>query len=296
MNVVFCFDNNYVLGYLATAVSLFENNKDNDIVLYILSPDLKKNSKDKFDKLALLYGKKIEYRIIEDWMFDGLPIHPPFNKATYYRYLIPDLCEVSKVLQLDGDLIVRKDLTDLYNFDISKVAMAVVEDHLSDNILEKNRLCIDGPLFNNGVQLMNLDFWRARHISAKCKEFLISHPQRCIYMDQDANNVILHDNVIFLPYTYNIQGDWFNSDDQIYMHRDKIQMIKKDRVDPVIVHFSKPLKPWHKECQHPFKHEFLRYARMYDFIEYRESYRFPLKYRIIRKLIVILRKLLHNQI
>ena len=202
INIAFCFDNNYALGYLVTMVSLFENNKGENIKVYIITPGLPQITKEKFDKLAEIYHQTVIYRDMDDNMFDGLPINSLFGKGTYYRYMIPELCEESKVLQVDGDILFRHNIRELYNIDVSEVAMGVVEDQCSDNIKSINRLKITSTIFNNGVQLMNLDYWRKNDIAKKCRDFLINNPNTCLYVDQDANNVILQGKVKFLPYVF----------------------------------------------------------------------------------------------
>lgn len=280
MNIAFCFDKSYAVYYLVTMVSLFENNQDAAIKVYLITPGLSESVKNKFLKLGSIYNQTIIFCDIPDDMFSGLPIYPPYNKATYFRYMIPALCKESKIIQLDGDIIVRKSLQPLWNINVDEYAMAVVEDQCSDDILLKNRLCVDTAIFNNGVQLMNLDYWRKNNISQQCINFLLNNPDKCVFMDQDANNVILQGKIRFLPYTYNMQGAWYIlSNDKIKMHRDKIKEIVSYKDDPVIVHYS-TIKPWFKECPHPFKSEFEMYARRYDFIGYKERYMHSMLYRL----------------
>ena len=285
INIAFCFDNNYALGYLVTMVSLFENNKGENIKVYIITPGLTQITKEKFDKLAEIYHQTVAYRDMDDRMFDGLPINSLFGKGTYYRYMIPELCEESKVLQVDGDILFRHNIRELYNIDVSEVAMGVVEDQCSDNIKSINRLKITSTIFNNGVQLMNLDYWRKNDIAKKCRDFLINNPDTCLYVDQDANNVILQGKVKFLPYTYNFQQQWYWPLSQREVHYSKWDEVDKYKDDPVIMHFCVSIKPWHEECVHPFRKEWLHYAMMYNFVGYKEKNYWKLSYRLASKLI-----------
>lgn len=285
INIAFCFDNNYVLGYLVTMVSLFENNKGEEIRVYIITPGLPEESKEKFNKLAEIYKQTVIYKDMNDRMFDGLPINDLFGKGTYYRYTIPELCKESKVLQVDGDVLIRHNIRELYDTDVSDVAMGVVEDQCSDSIKQINRLRIATPIFNNGVQLMNLDYWRKNDIAKKCRDFLIQNPETCLYVDQDANNIILQGKVRYLSPTYNFQQQWFWPLSQREIHYSKWSEVDKYKNDPVIMHFCVHLKPWHKECSHPFRQEWVKYAKMYDFVGYKERSYWTPSYNFMSKVI-----------
>ena len=294
MNIAFCFDNNYALGYLVTMVSLFENNKDEEINIYIITPYLSQEVISKFDKLSEIYNHSIFYCKVDDKLFEGLPTHGRFNKSTYIRYAIPDLCGVSKILQLDGDLIIRKNLRELYDTDVTDVASAVVEDHNSDDLYNVNRYHLEPPFFNNGVQLMNLDYWRKNHLAEKCQRFLVENPDVCIYMDQDANNIVLKDHVKYLPYTYNFQQFWYKDKLSIKMHFHKWPEIDKYIDDPAIIHYSVSPKPWYYECSHPCQQEFVEYANKYDFVGFKMQHTLPFYKRITRRLYLGIGRRLYN--
>lgn len=281
MNIAFCFDEKYSLGYLVTMISLFENNKSENIKVYLITPGLSSDVKAKFDELANIYHQTLIYKVMDDSLFDGLPLYEPFGKATYFRYTIPELCPESKVLQLDGDVLIRKNLRKMYDTDVSDVAMAVVEGQSSDDIYNINRLRLESPTFNNGVQLMNLDYWRDNNVAKLCRDYLISNKDICIYVDQDANNVILHDKVKYLPYTYNMQQVFFWEDSRLRLHYSKWEELKKYRDNPAIVHFCSRMKPWIKGCNEPFRDEWIMYAKMYNFIDFKEQRQHSFLFQIV---------------
>lgn len=63
------------------------------------------------------------------------------------------------------------------------------------------------------------------------------------------------------------------------MHYSKWPAIRDAGKDPVVVHFCEAEKPWFVECGNPFKEEFLRYARMHDFVGFRLRRRYGTAYR-----------------
>ena len=114
--------------------------------------------------------------------FAGLRTTAWGSTASYLPLLIPALApNRERALYLDSDLLVRADLTTLWNsqsahgttplsavgdFGFMKLADALKGDACA-------RLGLDGeaPYFNSGVMLMNLDLWRAGEISERAFEF-----------------------------------------------------------------------------------------------------------------------------
>ena len=205
--------------------------------------------------------------------------------------MIADLIEDSKVIYLDGDIIVRHDLSDLWNTPIDGYASGVVEDQRGDDVFIHNLNKVATPYFNAGVQLINLDYWRQNNIGQKMAEYMKEHPDNCPYADQDPANKILSGKVKYLDFKYNFMEDWFYPTSQWQIHFSKWDRILADREDPYIVHYCRGLKPWFKECVHPLKSEFIHYATMYDFIGYKEQKYFPFSYKVVSYLIYRLRQI-----
>jgi lipopolysaccharide biosynthesis glycosyltransferase len=47
-----------------------------------------------------------------------------------------------------------------------------------------------------------------------------------------------------------------------FLHRDKWDRVKKAFEQPIIIHYTKAVKPWHLEYQGPFKNVFLKYKSL----------------------------------
>lgn len=124
--------------------------------------------------------------------FEGFETMPYLSKMTYARLLIPRVVgeEVDRVLYLDADTLVLKDLEPLWNADLGNAVVGAVRD--IDSTVHRQRLGLPGGdeagYFNAGVLLVNLARWRAERISEKAIEFLQEHPDSPL-SDQDALNV-----------------------------------------------------------------------------------------------------------
>ena len=291
MNFALSLNDKYVMPCLALSTSIFENNRKNDCRIYLLTDGLKEENISKFDRLASIYKQQIIIKKVPKELYDNLPFIKRYTFATYNRFMIADLIEDSKVIYLDGDIIVRHDLSDLWNTPIDGYASGVVEDQRGDDIFIHNLNKVATPYFNAGVQLINLDYWRENNIGQKMAEYMKEHPDNCPYADQDPANKILSGKVKYLDFKYNFMEDWFYPTDQWQIHFSKWDRILADREDPYIVHYCRGLKPWFKECVHPLKHEFIHYATMHDFIGYKEQKYFPFSYKVVSYLIYRLRQI-----
>ncbi|MCK7489743.1 MAG: hypothetical protein MZU79_05535 [Anaerotruncus sp.] len=83
------------------------------------------------------------------------------TSAAYLKFDLPDLIpNQDKVLYLDGDIIIQKDLSDLFEINIKDYYAGAVKDiGLIDNDLNiKN-------YFNSGVMLLNLKLMRENNAS-----------------------------------------------------------------------------------------------------------------------------------
>jgi lipopolysaccharide biosynthesis glycosyltransferase len=197
--------------------------------------------------------------------FARLPIKPPFSTAIYYRLCLPSLLDgLSRVIYLDADTVVLRDLGPLFDLPVEDLALAAMPDYalyyfeLMSTIPVAGRrgpvisylrtiLGIDyrGPqsYFNSGVMLLNLDAWRALDIAARCAAFI----ERFAYLqwpDQDALNVICRERFFPIDARWNAFARWCEAPSRMG-RSDALATLQKDWVhDPWIVHFSGDCKPW----------------------------------------------------
>lgn len=114
MVIVIACDDNYApyCGILIT--SIFENNRDSELVINVLTDYISEDNKNKYIKLEDSYRQTINVIQIDKKQFAHLPLDnraAHINICAYYRLIIPNLFpNEEKVLYLDVDMIVRKQL------------------------------------------------------------------------------------------------------------------------------------------------------------------------------------------
>ena len=240
--------------------SIFENNKEVDICVYIFTSDMKDATQMKFQKLAEDYGKTIHVIQVDEKELKDMPKTGRYSINTFFRFLIPNVLKSEdKVLYLDVDMINTKSMYELWNTNIDQVYCAVVEGQSNDDIRLRNRLDYQYDYFNAGVLLMNLKKWREDSISQKCISYLCNYPERCKYLDQDALNAILNNQVVWLNYRYNLQEGFLWNDDEKLIDKKKWGKINQEEEHKVLIHYCGFVKTWHKESNHPYTADFLYY-------------------------------------
>ena len=254
INIVCATDDNYAPYCGVMLTSVFVNNKDRAITAYILiDKPLSFGNQAKMAQLARQYGQTIEYRLVDNSLFEKYPLRGfgaqsgQWSVVTYYRLLAEDILplEVKQVLYLDCDIVVDGLLSQLFDADWSNQAVGVVTDMSYNQKEFYERLQYDetSGYFNAGVVFMNLEYWREHGIGKQCMEFLQNHYDRIWNNDQDVLNVILRDKKVTLPVRYNFQIQFLMS----YFYPTyslELQTDIKETKQPVIIHYASALKPW----------------------------------------------------
>ena len=271
INIVCATDDKYVPYCGVMLTSLFENNKDGQVEVYIMiGKPLQEQNQKKIAALADKYGARISYCVVDNQFLEQFPIKRDsidrWSIAIYYRLFAAELLPntVDKVLYLDCDIIIDGSIKELFDMDWEGMAVGAVPDMCTEWSEYYERLAYDRSkgYFNSGVVLMNLDYWRDHNVGQRCFNWLADNYDKVINPDQDAMNVVLADKKKTLPVTYNYQIQvrmpyFFNSFSK---------ELKEDVLNtkhPVIIHYAAELKPWMAYYySYPYNDVWHKYKRM----------------------------------
>ena len=118
------------------------------------------------------------------------------NHTTYARLLLGDLLpELSKVIYLDCDIVITRDITNVWMFDMKGMPLAGVShtlkaESIEQGIWDKHKICKESPYYNAGVLLINLDAWRSERVIEKFMDYFTSADGLPSAADQTALNVV----------------------------------------------------------------------------------------------------------
>lgn len=268
MNILLSTDNKYLMptGVLMHSISTY-----NDSLHYyiLVDEDFSVGSRIALEGIAKKYRNNISFYTITSEMTKNLPFglaNQPkgVTIAAYYRLFVAEVLprEIHKIIYLDGDMIVRKSLTDLWETDIDDYAIGAVHD------MHEEYHCISGRLpyqmvekgyLNSGMLLINLDYWREHDCLSRFMKCVDDNFDALKMHDQDVLNVVLHDEVKWLPVTYNFQScflEKFNKPGRFWHIEKEIEQYKRD---PAIVHFTAEDKPWKIEVFHTYTKDWRRF-------------------------------------
>lgn len=255
IHIALCADENYSMYLGVCLTSIFSNNKEDSIKVHILTQGFSKKSKALLDKTAENFGQSLIYYNVDDTLFNGYPITPWFPKSIYFRYLLPQILPTTleKIIYLDSDIIVLGSLRSLWEENITEFPIGAVEDAWGDLIHMRNRIEVyDGGYFNSGVLLLNLSLWRKYDYFKQLANYIHDNPDKCLYPDQDALNVIFHHSVKWLSFKYNFQMILCEPPNKYYLKKSYENDIKSSFANIIILHYATyDLKPWYAAAKHP---------------------------------------------
>lgn len=271
-----CADENFAMPCGVCITSIFENNKANKIRIHIITEGFSKESIHRFENTAAIYSQSIIIHKIDASVFDGMPITEVYPRSIYFRLLFPKILQdsIAKLIYLDCDVIVRQDIREMWDTDVSDYGVGCIWDQKGEDIKHKNRIEITNIYLNSGVLLMNLKWLRKYDFTYKCMKYISDYPNRCVNPDQDAINVVLKNNFLFIHPKYNMQQLYLLKKNDLYLGCDKWSLIDEAINDPVIIHYTGIFKPWHKECEHPMKNLFIEMMSVSKWSQYKISYRY----------------------
>ncbi|HFU4463481.1 TPA: SP_1767 family glycosyltransferase [Streptococcus suis] len=184
-------------------------------------------------KLAPLDSKIINGRV-NSQLLEGY--HTNINYTTFLRYFIPDIVKEDKVLYLDCDMVVTKDLTDLFQTDMQDKPLAAVKDL-------GGQVYFDQHVFNAGCLLIDNKQWKAENMTRHLIEMTNEWHDKVSQDDQSILNMVFQDRWLELENEYNF----------ITIH----QMFSDYPLDhptyPAIIHYLTERKPWSIYTQSLFR-------------------------------------------
>lgn len=177
---------------------------------------------------------------------------PPSGLLKFYIGDI--LADVDKALYLDGDVILKKPVRELFDINLDNRFCAAVPDIGSILMMGKGAFKLmqgDPSYFNSGVMLLNLGLLRERGMSRVLYERKRELDDRSL-MDQDVFNLVFKGSVELLTCRYNFMRA---ADIAMMNGRLGIQQLNHlystnyasaydARSDASIYHYAGTTKPW----------------------------------------------------
>lgn len=199
--IAFSLNNNYVYPLIVLLTSILYNSLPDVFFRFylLLSPDIEEKN---LNKILEIHKKYINCKISLIYMknkYSDFAKNIYKSVAVYYRLELSNvISDVNKIIYLDIDTIVHKDLTEFYNIDIGNYYYM----GFPANDLTKFEFNGTRNYINSGVMLINLKKLREINATLIYQEYYKKFGTKKV--DEYLINVIFYDKIKFLPLKYGI--------------------------------------------------------------------------------------------
>lgn len=285
VSICFSSDNNYA-PYLGVAVtSLIQNaSAKSNYDIFILDDKISPGNKALISSMAKGY-KNISLRFVDIHYYlsskskKSFYVYGHFTMSTYLRFFAPLIfSKHKKILYLDSDLVINKDVAELFHTpleknligaskDLAVSAIARKEERFRKYMSQKLELKQPSGYFQAGVIILNIEQMIKENIYEKLFDRL-SKVKKPIFVDQCIMNSVCQGRVKYFDGKWNV--NWYlnaytpslidklsAADYQTYQEAGK---------NPYILHYAGDTKPW-QDPLGPWADNFWRYARATVFYE-----------------------------
>jgi lipopolysaccharide biosynthesis glycosyltransferase len=240
--VAFISDDNFIMPTCVAITSLLVNKaKDTEYDVYIIMAECSESSYEKINELKqfgspinLVKASLDEYRDIKQLAHISIACLLKFDISE----LVPNY---DKLLYLDGDIIVRGDLSELYNVELG--------DYYAAGVKELGNMTEETGNVNAGIMLFNAKRIRDEKLNIKMREVRRSLGDRGS-MDQQTYNIVTGKHYLYQDIKFNCVPPRI-----VDMGSDEIKRLNevygssykdaKDVIDSaVIIHYASGEKPW----------------------------------------------------
>lgn len=313
IGICFASDDNYIKHLGVAIESLIENSSKNNFYdLIIFDNRISYNNKELLlrnicDKsnFSLRFIKTSDF-IANKKLFARNHV----NISTYLRFAILDLLRnYSKVIYLDCDIIINKDIASLYEKDLTGKFVGAVRDsemaywNKSEEQRNYNKNIIGlknvYDYFNAGVMIFNVEEMR-KHVTTE-DLFKIATERVYTLQDQDVLNKICNGKVLFLEDNWNFMANRnleFNQLMAFSSPKFASDRFLNAKANPYIIHYAGHTQPMYVKDTN-YSDLYWKYARNSLFYEEilgemfgnkQQPHKLKLKTRIKQKLIKIFPK------
>lgn len=261
MHILCCTDTNFVIPMGVMMHSLCVNNKCEKLHFHVIIDESVTEQQKTELKTVVPEDAEISFYLINiENIRQYLVVKVEnFPIPIYYRLLMAKILpeSVHKILYLDADMIVRHDLSELWNTPLDNIAVAgVMNQSDCGQFWTRLEYPQESGYFNSGVLLLNLDYIREHNMTDQFISYIKEKPDILLCPDQDVLNYILKDHKLLLPVRYNAQEGFYRNPPQSVFG--DINLFEADVDNPYIVHYTKE-KPWMANCKHPLKELYYYY-------------------------------------
>ena len=244
MNILVTLDSNYVFPLTVLLKSLMITNSESEFDIYVAHSSLTEEDFGKIKSVADLSRTRIHPILVSAGILENAPVLKRITKETYYRLLLMDYLpqNVDRILYIDPDTVVLRDISPLYNIDFKGRTIAAA-GHTKLFIEDLNHLRFrtgkESRYFNAGVMMVNLQKMR-KNVTGEMIFSYVKKNRRWLFLaDQDVLNGLFGNDMIPVD-----ECIWNLDEKTVIYNRRRVKDLKWVEENTAIVHFNGKYKPW----------------------------------------------------
>ncbi|GEM_PF-1203678 len=262
MHIACSINKDYIPHMCAMLLSAFTHTTVNKIDIHVLHADLDLENQMTIRNEFMKYNQiAFHFYEVNKSIFKDVPIIAKHLRVeTLYRLTLASIipAEISKILYIDSDIIIKDDLIHIWNEDITEYHVGAVVN-LEGEMYQILGLGTPLNYFNAGFILINLEKWRKELLFDRFMEYVSTNLEKIVFADQDILNGVLDGNWKRFHPKWNVQNSIYYTKEWFIEYLGENTYINTIN-SPSIIHFSGPTKPWELVSIHVLTNEYYQYA------------------------------------
>ena len=279
LNIVYVANEAYVSILAVSLYSLYKNHRDvEDLDVYLIQTGISKNSRDILTKMAFDFNRKlniVNFEHIEEALGTEF-VKRKFDISVMARLFVDVLLDegITRVLYLDCDTLILKDLSKLFAVDLkNKLMAAAMEPTINTQVKLDIGMSPVWNYYNSGVLLIDLDKYRKFNIRDRILNYYESIKNTSNFSDQDAINGALVGQIMSISPSYNFFANY-----RYWKYKELVKLSRgyavvpersfdKARQNPHIIHFAGDDRPWYRFSLNYYKPLYREYKNKAPYIK-----------------------------
>lgn len=251
MNLVFSFDENYIPTFKVLLHSIYLNNPEEKINIYILHYEMKESALEDLKLALLAYNYNFFPINCKDFLeqTDNIIINRYYTIEMYLwlfaPYILPK--EVERALYLDPDIINLNNIQRFYDLDFEDQLFIAMDYKIKNKIIQPfNNLRLGTRwaehYFNAGVVLMNIEKLRQERNPDEIAQAVLKNKALLILPDQDIFNYLYQGEIKSEEWQlYNVDPRLYQLFQFVLPETYNLDWVEKE---VVFIHYAGRNKPW----------------------------------------------------
>ncbi len=275
INIVFASDDNYIQHATVAMMSIMKNTSQQSCLsCYILDDGISTSAKGKVYQTFRGSNVEVHFLCADVKCLENLFVSGQLSRAAYLRLQMAELLpeSVERAIYLDCDLVVMKDIVNLWNMDLHNHPLGAVPDYgimasSKDWPRKQSELGFESndEYFNSGVLVVDVSAWRRYDYGSKIIDAVKKNNYQ--HHDQDALNVMFYRNWAAIPLQWNVIPPIWNLFIKILCKAKFRKKAIKARQDIAVLHYAGGYKPWEYAEIKAFNKSYYQYFRQTAFAE-----------------------------